>query len=373
VAAAAHVSGLDVLVLSRILGIMLPLLCLLVPLWLCVILCGWRRSMEVLPAIAVTGVSMGASQFLLATFSGPYLTGVASGLITVGCLALFLRLWKPRSLWEFPGKPAATADQEADPRSAVRWPAALRAWSPFLIMSLLVLAWGTAPVKALLAPLGLSFPWPWLHDRVVRTVPITAASTPYAAVFAFGIGPAAGTAIFLSGILSAFILPNLGPRAAVRCLGRTLRQLSGTIATVCLVLATAYVMNYSGMSSSLGIALAATGALFPLFSPLLGWLGVLLTGSDTSSNALFGSLQRTTAEQLGLNPSLAVSANSAGGVSGKMISPQSISVAVASAGIRGQEGWLFRFTVGHSVAMALLVSLITLVLAYLLPSILPHP
>jgi lactate permease len=191
-------------------------------------------------------------------------------------------------------------------------------------------------------------------------------------VFGFALLSAPGTAIFLAGALSTVFLPNLGIRKAAACLGRTVRSLRFTILTVCLVLATAYVMNYSGMSSSLGLALAATGVLFPLFSPLLGWVGVLLTGSDTSSNALFCSLQRTTAEQLGLDPGLMVAANTSGGVAGKMISPQSISVATASTGLAGQEGWLFRFTIGHSIAMALIVSAITLVQAFLLLGMIPR-
>jgi lactate permease len=373
VAAAAQVSGLDVMTISRILGLQLPVLSLLVPLWLCVILCGWRRSMEVLPAIAVSGIAMAGSQFALASYAGPYVTGVASGLFTVGVLALFLRAWKPPTVWDFPAGAGRRGPAGSGPRPGpVSFMTALRAWAPFLIMSILVLAWGTDPVKRLLAPVGAAFPWPGLHGRILKTAPITPGLAPYPALFAFSFGPAAGTAIFLAGIVSAFVLPGVGLRGALRCMGRTLRDLRTTILTVCLVIATAYIMNYSGMSSSLGIALSATGALFPLFSPLLGWLGVLLTGSDTSSNALFCSLQRTTAEQLGLNPALAVAANSAGGVSGKMISPQSISVAVASARIQGQEGWLFRFTVGHSVAMALLISLITLALAYLVPSLVPR-
>jgi lactate permease len=178
-----------------------------------------------------------------------------------------------------------------------------------------------------------------------------------------------GTAIFLAGALSALFLPNLGLGKAISNLGRTIATLRRTIFTVCLVLATAFIMNASGMSPAIGHALAATGALFPLFSPLLGWLGVLMTGSDTSSNALFGSLQRTTAEHLGMNPVLMVAANASGGVAGKMVSPQSIAVATASARLEGQEGALFRATVGHSLAMALIIGAITLVQAYLLPAL----
>ena len=371
---AAEVSGLAVMRISRIIGRQLPLLSLLVPLWLCVVLCGWRRSVEVLPAILVAGLSLALSQFLIANLAGPWMTGVLSGLITMAALALFLRVWKPRRVWDFPGAAqAALAGRSAAPAAQKIPPLAIiRAWAPYLLMSIMVVLWGTGPVKRALAPAGLSFGWPLLNGAVLKTPPIVKATSLYPAVFSFALLAAPGTAIFLAGVLSTAFLPNLGIRKASACMGRTVRSLRFTILTVCLVLATAYVMNYSGMSSSLGLALAATGVLFPLFSPLLGWVGVLLTGSDTSSNALFCSLQRTTAEQLGLDPGLMVAANTSGGVAGKMISPQSISVATASTGLAGQEGWLFRFTIGHSIAMALIVSAITLVQAFLLPGMIPR-
>jgi len=354
-----------------------------VPLWLCVVLCGWRRSVEVLPAILVAGLSLALSQFLIANLAGPWMTGVLSGLITMAALALFLRVWKPRRVWDFPpsaslrdARAAALAGRPAEPAEPAAQKilplAIIRAWAPYLLMSIMVVLWGTGPVKRALAPAGLSFAWPLLNGAVLKTPPIVKATSLYPAVFGFALLSAPGTAIFLAGALSTVFLPNLGIRKAAACLGRTVRSLRFTILTVCLVLATAYVMNYSGMSSSLGLALAATGVLFPLFSPLLGWVGVLLTGSDTSSNALFCSLQRTTAEQLGLDPGLMVAANTSGGVAGKMISPQSISVATASTGLAGQEGWLFRFTIGHSIAMALIVSAITLVQAFLLPGMIPR-
>jgi len=371
VAVAAEVSGLDIYTISSILGRQLPLLSLVVPLWLCVILCGWKKSLEVLPAILVAGLSMAVTQFLLANFSGPFMTGVASGLITTGALALFLWKWKPKSVWGFPSDGVVSAGSP-DKEQRVSLLQGIRAWSPFLLMSLFVLLWGFGPIKDVLDRASLSLVWPWLHNAVIRTTPIVASASPYPAVFKLAIASTPGTAIFAAGFVSAFILPNLGLRKALACLGSTLKTLRASIATVCFVLATAYIMNYAGMSSTIGIALSATGALFPLFSPILGWLGVLMTGSDTSSNALFCSLQRTTAEQLGLNPSLMAASNCAGGVTGKMISPQSISVATASARLQGQEGWLFRFTFLHSVGMALLISLITLVMAYVVPGLAPR-
>jgi lactate permease len=364
VAVAAAVSGLDVVFLGRIIGRMVTPLTLLVPLWLCVVLCGWQKSLEVLPAILVAGVLFAGTQLLISTFNGPWTAALLSAIVTLAGLWLFFKVWKPKAVWDFPGRGTASTTAVSAPGLSI-----LRAWAPYLLMSLLVLLWAIGPVRRALQSIDVSFAWPLLDGRVLRGPPVVAAVTVYRAQFSFAIFSAPGTAIFIAGLLSMFILPGMRPRKAFGCLARTFLSLRGTIATVCCVLATAYVMNYSGMNSSLGLALAATGALFPLFSPLLGWLGVLLSGSDTSSNALFGSLQRTTAENLGLNPGLTVAANAAGGVAGKMISPQSISVAAVSSRLPRQEGVLLKSTIGHSIAMALIVSVITLVLAYLAPSL----
>ncbi|HVO39555.1 MAG TPA: lactate permease LctP family transporter [Spirochaetia bacterium] len=376
VAAAAAVSGLDVVSLGRIIGLQVTPLTLIVPLWLCVVLCGWRKSMEVLPAILTAGILFAGTQLLISTFSGPWTAGLLSAIVTLAGLWLLFRIWKPRSIWDFPGasgtQRASGAQRAARGKKSAPSPSGLtilRAWAPYLLMSLLVLLWAVGPVRHALQHLDLSFPWPLLDGRILRGPPVVAFPAPYRAVYSFAIFSAPGTAIFIAGLLSILILPGLGARRAFACLGRTVKALGGTIATVCLVLATASVMNYSGMNSSLGLALAATGVVFPAFSPLLGWLGVLLSGSDTSSNALFGSLQRTTAERLGLNPGLTVAANATGGVAGKMISPQSILVATVSARLPRQEGRILRSTIGHSIAMALIVSAIAMAMAYLVPSL----
>ncbi len=332
VTVAAEVAGLDVMSVSRYVGLLLPPLSILVPLWLCVMLCGWKASLEVLPAILAAGVTLAGTQFLAARLLGPWTTGVLSGLATLAAIGLVVRFWKPRRTWDFVGVADATAHHlppAVMPRTPVPIARALRAWSPWLLTSVLVLVWGTGLPRKLGAPAVLSSP---------------------------------GTAIFLAGCISTFILPGLGLPKAAACLGRTVWSMRWTIVTVCLVLAMAYVMNASGMSASLGLALAATGALFPAFSALIGWVGVLLTGSDTSSNALFCGLQRTTADALGLDPALMAAANTAGGVTGKMVSPQSLSVATASAGLAGQEGMLFRRAIGHSVAQALIVAGLTALL-----------
>ena len=378
VAAAAGVSGLDVATLGRIVGSQVSILSLIVPLWLSVVLSGWRRSVEVLPAIAVSRLLLSATQFFITRFSGPWTAGIVSGLVTMAGLWLFLRLWKPRRSWDLPGArapaPSRTSLPGTEGGGSRKVPplAVLRAWGPYLIMSLMVLSWSAPWLKEILQRLDLLVPWPRLHGAILKSAPLVPAPVPYPAVFSLAFASGPGTAIFLAGIVSIFFLPGLGPRKAIACLGRTFMGLRSTILTVCVVVAIAYVMNYSGMSSTLGLALAGTGALFPLFSPLLGWLGVLVTGSDTSSNALFCSLQRTTAERLGLPAGLMVAANASGGVAGKMISPQSIAVATASARLGAQEGSLFRSTVGHSIAMALLISAITLVQAYLLPGTIPR-
>lgn len=357
VAVAAGVSGIDVVTLGRIIGHQVPFLSFIVPFWLTVVLCGWKRTLEVLPALLVAGLLMAVTQLLISQFSGPWTAGILSGIVTLAGLWLFLKVWKPRSTWDFPGRGQDTVPEPAQalPPDEPRAPAlvTLRAWLPYVLMSVLVLLWSLGPLVPLLRHGDLRFAWPGLPG-VKFTLPIV--STP-------------GTAIFLAAVASAFILPGVGLRTAVACLGKTVRSLTATILTVCLVLATAFMMNASGMSVTLGGALAATGALFPLFSPFLGWLGVLVTGSDTSSNALFGSLQRTTAERLGLNPALMVAANASGGVAGKMISPQSIAVATASAHLEGQEGWLFRSTVGHSLAMTLIIGGIVMLEAYVLPGL----
>jgi lactate permease len=222
-----------------------------------------------------------------------------------------------------------------------------------------------------LNPISIKFSWPGLHNLVVKTAPIVAKDTPYAAVYTLNFLSAAGTAILISGLISVLFIPNYGYGKALACFRRTVYQLRYPILTISMILGLAYIMNYSGMSSSMGLAFTATGALFPFFAPILGWLGVFLTGSDTSSNALFGALQKTTAQQIGVDPALTVAANSSGGVTGKMISPQSISVATAASNMVGHEGDIFRFTLKHSVAMLLVISVLTLLQAYALKWMLP--
>ncbi len=373
IAVAAGVSGLDVLAITRVIGRQVSVLSLIVPLWMCVVLCGWRKSLQVLPAILVAGILLGRIPAPHLQHQRPLDRGRPGRIADDGrALALHAVVEAATSVGD--GPPAArragcangTTGPTAQPEGRTSAVRTLRAWSPYLLMSVLVLLWGIGPIKTLLQHLDPTFGWPGLQGRVLRAPPITAGPSPYAAVYSFPIVSGAGTAIFLSGVISSFILPGLGPLKAIRVLGRSLKQLRVTIATVCAVLATAYVMNYSGMSSTLGLALSATGVLFPVFSPLLGWFGCSSPGRTRPRTRCSAPSSAPPPERLGLNPTLMVAANASGGVAGKMISPQSLSVATASAGLPRQEGVLLRSTIAHSIAMALVVSVIVTVQAYLL-------
>lgn len=365
---AAKVTDLDMMKISAICGRQLPFLSIIVPLWLSVTMCGFKRTLEVLPAVIIAGVCFAGSQFLVSNYVGPYLPDIISAIVTILGLGLFLKVWKPKNVWHFPDEPPASQRSVASEYSGGE---IFRAWLPYIILAVMVFLWGLDPVKALLKPFGFTFEWPGLHNLVVKTAPIVAKDVPYGAVFNVNFGSAAGTAILIAGLISVIFMPNYGFGKAIACLFKTIKQLKWPIVTIAMILGLAYIMNYSGMSSSMGLAFVATGSLFPFFSPILGWLGVFLTGSDTSSNALFGSLQKTTAQQIGVDPHLTVAANSSGGVTGKMISPQSISVATAASNMVGKEGDIFRFTLPHSLAMLGFVAVLTLLQAYALKWMLP--
>jgi lactate permease len=365
---AATTSGLDANHISAIVGRQLPFLSLIVPFWVCVTMCGFKKSIEVLPALLVSGLCFAISQFAFSNFHGPYLPDVMSAIITIIGMIVLLRFWKPKNTWHFPDEPATSMEIKKYSTREV-----LRAWSSYIILAGMVFIWGLTSFKGLSFVKGaaINIQWPWLHQMVVKTTPIVGEDTVYSAIFSLNLVSAGGTAILLTGLIASFIMPNYGPKKAILCFFRTIKQLKFPIITIATILGLAYVMNYSGMSSTLGLAFTKTGWWFPLFAPLLGWMGVFLTGSDTSSNALFSSLQRTTAEAVGVDPNLTVAANSSGGVTGKMISPQSISVATAATGLIGKEGNLFRFTIFHSLAMTVIVCIITLLQAYWLSWMLP--
>ncbi|MPL63443.1 Glycolate permease GlcA [bioreactor metagenome] len=370
-----QVSGIDSFTLSKIIGRQLPFLSVIVPLWVVVMMCGWKRAMEVLPAVLVAGVCFATTQFFTSNYISVYLPDITSAFVTIIGLLLFLKVWKPAKVWHFPDEKVSAGPVECKYTTAE----VLRAWGPYIILAVLVFLWADDKFlgfKAVLVSaekaLGLTpVTWPGLHNLVIRTAPVVAKNAPYAATYGINFFSAAGTAILVSGILSLFIIPNYSVGRAVACFGRTIKLLVYPICTIAMILGLAYIMNYSGMSSTLGLAFTSTGAAFPFFSPFLGWLGVFLTGSDTSSNALFGSMQKTAAQQLGIDPNLTVAANSSGGVCGKMISPQSIAVATAATGLVGEESTIFRFALPHSIAMIFLIGILTYLQSNVLHWMLP--
>ncbi len=367
---AGQVTGIDAFKIGQMAGRQLPLLSMLVPLWVIVIMDGWRGVRETWPAILVTGVSFAVTQFLTANFIGPELPDITSALVSLISLSIFLKFWKPKNIFRFPGQ-EVTLKAEAHSLGTV-----LKAWSPFAILTVFVTIWSLKPFKALFGKDG-DLAWtvintsvPMLDKLVIKMTPIVKAATPYAASYQFNWLAATGTAILISAIVTIVML-KMKPADAISTFFGTFTELLRPIYSIGMVLAFAFIANYSGLSATLALLLAGTGIAFPFFSPFLGWLGVFLTGSDTSSNALFCNLQATTAHQVGVSDTLMVAANTTGGVTAKMISPQSIAVACAAVGLVGKESDLFRFTVKHSLMLATLVGIITTIQAYILPWMIP--
>ncbi|ABZ00623.1 TPA: lactate permease LctP family transporter [Pseudomonas putida] len=376
---AGQVTGIDAFHIGAMTGRQLPLLSLFVPFWLVFMMDGLRGVKETWPAALVAGLSFAVTQYFTSNFIGPELPDITSALASLICLTLFLKVWQPkRSFSEAKGSVGAAVVQPSGSQpSPYSFGEIFKAWSPFLILTVLVTIWTLKPFKAAFAPGGamynfvFNFAIPHLDQLVIKTAPIVAAPTAMPAVFKLDPISATGTAIFLSALISMAVL-KINFKTGLTTFKETFWELRWPILSIGMVLAFAFVTNYSGMSSTMALVLAGTGAAFPFFSPFLGWLGVFLTGSDTSSNALFSSLQATTAHQIGVNDTLLVAANTSGGVTGKMISPQSIAVACAATGLVGKESDLFRFTVKHSLFFATIVGLITLIQAYWLTGMLVH-
>jgi lactate permease len=364
IVAAARLTDLDPLLISKLAGRQLSLLSLIIPLWLSVVMGGFRRSLEVLPAVLVAGLCFALTLFFSSSLLGSVRPAILSSLATMIGLVLFLKVWQPRQVWRLPGEGLRTGGRAVRDYTAGQ---VLRAWVPYLVLAAMVLLWEVWYVKAVFSSIGVRFPWPWLHRLVIRTVPFVTKDVPYAAQFNFNLGASAGTAIFLSGLLSLLFTPHYGLRRAFACLARTVRELRLSVLTISLLGALASIMNYAGMTGTLGVAFAATGALIPFFSPILGWLGVFLTGSDLRSDAFFAPLQRGAAQRIGVAPELVVAATGSGGACGKMISPQSIAVAAGATNLPGRDGYIFRFILGHSVGMVVFLSLLTSAQAYLFP------
>jgi len=370
---AGQVTGLDSFEIGQMVGRQLPFLTIIVLFWIMAIMDGWRGVKETWPAVVVAGGSFAIAQYLSSNFIGPELPDIISSLVSLVCLTLFLKRWKPVRIFRFGDMGASQVDLSRTKYSAGQ---ILRAWSPFLFLTATVTLWSVPPFKALFAPGGALYDWvfnisvPHLDKLVARMPPVVNAATPYAAVYKFDWFSATGTAILFAALLSIVWL-KMKPKDAITTFTGTLKELALPIYSIGMVLAFAFISNYSGLSSTLALALAHTGSAFTFFSPFLGWLGVFLTGSDTSSNALFAALQATAAQQIGVSDVLMVAANTTGGVTGKMISPQSIAIACAAVGLVGKESDLFRFTVKHSLIFTCMVGVITTLQAYVLTWMIP--
>ena len=340
---AGKVTSIDPFLIGKMAGHQLPLLSVIVPFWLVFMMDGFRGIRQTWPAILVAGLSFAITQFFTASYVGPELPDITSALVSLVCLTVFLKVWHPKENFRFAND--GTTKGICMPRSGKAGSAlgftggqVFKAWTPFIILTAMVTVWSLKPFKMLFdkgGPLaGLVFKWevPHLHNLVIKAAPIVASAKPYEAIYKLDILSATGTAILISALISIALL-RMKPADAARTFAEVVLELKRPIYSIGMVLAFAFVANYSGLSSTLALVLAGTGALFPFFSPFLGWLGVFLTGSDTSSNALFCSLQATTAHQIGVSDTLLVAANTTGGVTGKMISPQSIAVACAAVGL----------------------------------------
>jgi len=360
----SRVTNLDLQDLSAMVGRQLPIFSLLVPFWLVAAQSGWRGLRAVWPACLVTGLSFGLVQFAVSNFHGPWLVDIVASVASMGSLVLFMRFWRPRETEE--NEAPSDGLHSTDGASAAEgrpW----RAWIPWVFLTVLVFVWGLPAVKSTLnAWYAPSFEVPGLHKAVVRMPPVVPHPEPESAVFQGNLLSATGTALLLAGILAGLAL-GVRPSALVRAYGATLWTLRTSLLTIALMLALGFTTRYSGTDTTLGLAMAGTGFLFPFFSPLIGWLGVALTGSDTSSNVLFGNLQQVTAQQLGLSPVLMAASNSSGGVMGKMIDAQSIVVASVATGGRPDSpdaGTVLRSVFWHSVALAVLMGLLVMAQAY---------
>ncbi len=349
-----RVTNLPMDALSADVGRLCAPIALILPSYLMLVMGGIPALRAALPAAIVCGVAFAGAQFFISSYIGPNLAGILPAILCMAGLLLLLRFWTPA------GDEKRTASRHTPGEVFV-------AWSPYLLLVICVLLWGSASTKAILDKATVIFPWPALHNMIQRMPPITPAPAPYAAMYTFNLLSASGTSCLFAVFMSCVVL-KVSPARLARLIGATARQLALPLLTIASVVALAFIMNYSGQTATLGLVVAGTGSAFPFFGTLLGWLGVFLTGSDTSANALFGTLQVVTATQLNLSPVLMASANSAGGVLGKMISLQSIAVAAAATGMpRSEESNLLRFTLKHSIFLTCVMGLLTLVFAYVVP------
>jgi lactate permease len=384
----AVVTALNESDLSAMIGRILPITAIIVPFWLVRAMVSWQETFEVFPAILVVGGSFAATQWFWSNYVDSNLVDIAAGVASMIATLLFLRFWQPKRIWRFADEAAVNA---AEARASIKHYSAgqiAKAWMPFAMLSVFVLVWGLPAVKLAMnqtttpsfkvvmaggkiRPGPAGWDWPYLHAKVFRTTPVVQKPAAEAARFDFNWLTATGTGCFFAALFAGAIL-GLKPGKMVQIFGRTLYRLRFAIVAMTCMLGLGYVTRYSGMDAILGLAFTRTGWLFPFFGTFIGWLGVALTGSDTSSNALFGGLQKITAQQLNLSPILMCAANSAGGVMGKMVDAQSICIATAATNQVGNEGSIFRFVFWHSVALAAIVGAIVMFYAYVLPQFIPN-
>ncbi|MBM3334410.1 L-lactate permease, partial [Candidatus Sumerlaeota bacterium] len=366
------VTGLPLEKISAMVGRMLPFFSVMIPFWLVAAMTGLRAMWQVWPACLVTGVSFAVIQFLVSNFHGPWIVDICGSIVSMAALVALLRFWQPRSVWRLPHE---TNNENSGAAGAVTSEHSRRkviiAWVPWILLAVFVFVWGIPQYKKILDSLSaVKVTVPYLDKAVYRVPPVVPQPKAEDAVFNFNWLSATGTGLLLSGIISGFFL-RLSISQLLRVYANTLWRVRTSLLTIAAMLALGFTSRYSGLDTTMGLAFASTGSLFPFFSPLLGWMGVALTGSDTSSNAMFGNLQQVTAQQIGVSPILTTSANAAGGVMGKMIDAQSIVVASVATGGGASAGDILRYVFLQSLILALLVGVLVYLQAYVFPWMIP--
>ncbi len=379
----ASVAGLDPMELSQMVGRQTPILALIIPGMLVTVMAGFRKMMEVLPVVAVAGIAFAGTQFVVSNTLGPELADLLAAILAVVAVVTLLSFWRPSTEWHFENEPPASERESFETPPLGR---TFYAWSPFIIIVALFLLVKVPPVGDAVGAIqtAVNFPsaeinpttgapevpWPGLNEQIEQQPPVVPKPAPYSAVFGTNWLSAAGSIILIADLISLVVL-RVSPGRALRIYGQSLKQLWAAILTIASILGLAYLLNYAGITYTLGLAFAATGVLFPFFSVFIGWLGVALTGSDTSSNALFANLQKVTAQQIGISPNLTVGANSSGGVLGKMISPQNLAVGTSATGLQGREGDLLRLVLKWSIGLTVVMAIIVTIQAYIIPFVIP--
>ncbi|MGQ8974217.1 L-lactate permease [Acinetobacter schindleri] len=373
---AGQVSGVDTMEISQMVGRQLPIMVPIVLVWIMAIMDGWRGVKETWPAILVGGGSFALAQFLTANYVGPELPDITAAIASLVSLTVLLKFWQPKHIFRFDNEQQVDSNIALASQQKYSIGQIIKAWSPFAVLTAMVTLWSIKPFKDLFAKDGalsdlvISIKVPFLHQMIQKLPPVVAEAKDYDAIYKFDWLSATGTAIMIAAIITIIYL-KMKPKEAVATFAETVNELKTPIYSIGMVLAFAFIANYSGLSATLALALAHTGQAFTFFSPFLGWVGVFLTGSDTSANALFSALQATTAQQIGVPEVLLVAANTSGGVTGKMISPQSIAIACAAVGLVGKESDLFRFTVKHSITFTVMIGIIITLQAYVFPWMIP--